>query len=415
MEKLTNWLKYFFGSFFSHERSRECEWRSVANVALSMLLSFLILLLGLNSGHIVAFGFLYDSADAFKDFAYSSFNEIDAEIADGKMYSDRLINTYDNDDDAIYSKNGYDLIVDFRDTREIYDDFTVICSSEDRPEISYEIYLGEPAHIQRDYTDFRAQYSGRILDVGAKYEEYHAYLVSVTDEGSASYEEAVAEAFAKLEAEMPDDYYEQIYLLYVDTYYPELSLSEYGATAPTLHGYYYNKVASDTDGKFIALFKDTCYISLESVGGISLFVGDYSTLADTALEGEKAVDEFIKAAFETSYGVDFLMYGINLFGIYAVVILLWIIFMVIYRFISKRLNIQVTDRFGPAGLMVGSYLWFSAVIAALVAFVTSFFASQGAVFYLTAVVFILAFVIRSIVFISKEAINAKDNPPEEHF
>ncbi len=412
MEKLSSWFKYYFGAFFSHERSKECEWRNGANTALSMLLAFVLLMGGLIAGYRLSFGHIYGRAEEFKSFAYGVFDVLDAEIKDGEMTSQCLINTYDNQADAAYAENGYNLIADFRDTRKMYDDFTVICSSESRPEISYEDYLNEPAHIQRDYTTFRAQYSGNILDVTEKYDDYHAYLTSVTQKESASYKEAVAEAFSKLEAEKPADYYEQVYLLYVDTYYPELVISENNAQAPTLHGYYYNKIANDKDGEFIALFKDICYISFVSDGNLVFYVGDYSQMSDMSINGNDAADMLIRAAFNSTAQTDFMMYGVNLFGIFAIIIAIWIILTVVFALISRKREIEETRRFGSASLLVGTYMWFSAVIGSVFAIVGSFFMSQSAAFYLTCVVFVAAFIVRSIVFLSHQSKSIKNAPSE---
>ncbi len=416
MEKLKNWLKYFFGAFFSHERSKDCEWRSTANTALSMLLAFVILLGSLIFSYNASFGTVYKNAEEFRDFAYSSFDGINAKITDGKMLSDKFINTYDNEFDAVYIKDGYQLICDTRDTRAIFDDFTVMCVSETRPEITYDEYLIQPAYIQADYTTFRAKYSGKILDVEANYEKYHSYLVSVTEnENSPIYKKAVAEAFNKLEENKPSDYHNQIYLLYVDTYYPELALAEYNAKAPTLHGYYYHKIASDNNGKFIAILRDNCYISFMSRGTLVFYVGDYAELESCEITDSGAVDAFVHATFESTSQTNLIMYTVNLFGMFAIVLVIWIVLLVIFRIISRKLKIRATSRFGAAGLLVGSYILISSVIGAIIAFVASFFTTQGAAFYLATVSFILAFIIRSIVFLVKEAIYVNNNPSEEEF
>ncbi len=91
-------------------------------------------------------------------------------------------------------------------------------------------------------------------------------------------EQAIARGFEKtfgeLENTKPDDYYEKIYLLYVKAYYPEFTLREYGAEAPTLHGFYLAQIEADPQGKLLALFREKCYVGFRSGSRELFFAGN---------------------------------------------------------------------------------------------------------------------------------------------
>ena len=51
---MKNWIKFFFGSFFSNKITVEGAKRNFANGALGFILSFFIILVGLVCGNIAA-------------------------------------------------------------------------------------------------------------------------------------------------------------------------------------------------------------------------------------------------------------------------------------------------------------------------------------------------------------------------
>ena len=218
---MKSWLKYFFGGFWSNSRSQECRWRSLGNTALGALLSFLFLVCGLTWGYQASFRPTYQRAEEFRQFLYSTMDTIDFTVTDGVATGESRINTYKAE------QGGYQLIVDLRDTRSIYDEFTLSCSTEDGQTISYESYLAQPAHVQKAYTTFTVTYSGKELNLEEKCPEYLAYLQEVSDPQSVLYHAETAQALKKLEEEKPADFYEQVYLMYVSRYYPKLETAEF--------------------------------------------------------------------------------------------------------------------------------------------------------------------------------------------
>ncbi len=390
------WLKYFFGGFFSNARSAQCQYRSLGNTLLGALLAFLLLVCGLTWGYQVSFAPAYQNAEAFRAFLYETLEQQDVTVTDGIATGSAQVNTYETEQD------GYQLIIDLRDTEHLYDDFLLMCHSEKRADITYEEYLSQPAHIQQDYTDFSVGYSGRILDLEANCDAYHTYLQTVTsDTGSALYQKDIAESFAELEKSKPADYYEQIYLLYVKAYYPEFKLREYGAEAPTLHGFYLARIEGDTEGKLLALFREKCYIGFESGGRELFFAGDYSRISALP-SGTAGGDKLIHEVFRSGNQADYLMYIVNVFGSFFVIILGWLLLTVAVWLVSRKRRCDATRKFGGAAQLAGSFLLWSGLLTAVSVFLLSFVLSQTVVYYLSVVLILLIMLVRASLFLHSQ-------------
>ena len=396
---MKSWLKYFFGGFWSNRRSRECQWRSLGNTALGALLSFLLLVCGLTWGYQASFWPTYQRAEEFRQFLYSTMDTIDFMVTDGVATGESRINTYKAE------QGGYQLIVDLRDTRSIYDEFTLSCTAENGQTISYESYLAQPAHVQKEYTDFAVTYSGKELNLIEKCPEYLAYLQTISDPQSLLYDEETAKNLQKLEEEKPEDYYEQVYLLYVGAYYPKLETAEFNTKAPTIHGYYLNLLSQDTEGKFLCLLKDNCYVGFHSGGMQVIYTGNYSKIQSME-DGAAGADALIYKSFQSNGQTDYLMYTVNIFGGFFLIIVLWLLMMIIVRIICRIKRYEAAATFGAAAQLVGSFLLWSGGIAALCGFILSFLLDQALVYYGTIGIMALVLVIRTIVFV------AKQNPAE---
>ncbi len=398
---MIEWLKYFFGGFWSNERSEQCQYRSLGNTALGALLAFVLLVCGLTWGYQASFGSAYRSAEEFRSFLYEALEQSDFTITDGIATGSVQVNTYEKKQD------GYQLIIDLRDTEHLYDDFLMMCKSEKRAEITYEEYLSQPAHIQQDYTEFYVGYSGRILDLQANYETYYAYLQTVTsDATSALYQKDIAESFTELEKSKPADYYEQIYLLYVKAYYPEFTLREYGAKAPTLHGFYLARIEGDAEGKLLALFREKCYVGFGAGNRELFFAGDYSHIS-TLQPGKAGADELILQAFRSGNQADYLMYIVNVFGFFFIIIIGWLLLTIIVWLVSRKRQLEATRKFGGAAQLIGSFLLWSSLLTAISVFLLSFVLSQTMVYYLSVALVLLIMIVRAIIFLHSQKLCAE--------
>ena len=396
---MKSWLQYFFGGFWSNSLSRQCQWRSLGNTALGALLSFLILVVGLTWGYQMSFAPTYQNAEEFRQFLYSTMDTVDFAVTDGVATGSSRINTYAQE------KDGYQLIVDLRDTRSIYDDFMLTCTGEDGQSISYESYLAQPAHVQKAYTTFTVTYSGKELNLEEKCPEYLAYLQEVSDPQSVLYHAETAQALKKLEEEKPADFYEQVYLLYVSSYYPKLETGEFNTQAPTVHGYYMDLLSRDTEGKFLCLLKDNCYVGFQSGLMQVLYAGNYSAVQSLET-GAAGADSLIYKSFQSGCQTDYLMYTVNVFGGFFLVIVLWLLMMIVVRIVCRVKGYEAAATFGGAAQLVGSFLLWSGMIAALCGFIFSFLLDQAVVYYGAIGIMALSLVIRTAAFV------ARQNPTE---
>lgn len=392
---MKSWLQYFFGGFWSNSRSRECQWRSLGNTALGALLSFLLLVCGLTWGYQASFVPTYQRAEEFRQFLYTTMDTIDFTVTDGIATGGSKINTYTAE------REDYKLIVDLRDTRSIYDDFVLSCSREDGQTISYESYLAQPAYVQKEYTDFTVTYSGKELDLTEKCPAYLAYLQTVTDPQSLLYDGETAENLKKLEEEKPIDYYEQVYLLYVSSYYPDLETAEFDTQAPTVHGYYLDLLSRDTEGKFLCLLKDKCYVGFQSGGINVIYAGNYSNIQSLEA-GAAGADTLIYQSFQSGGQTDYLMYAINIFGGFFLIIALWLLLMIVVRAVCRIKRYEVATTFGRAAQLTGSFLLWSGGIATLCGFVLSFLLDQALVYYSAIGIMALVLVVRTVAFVANQ-------------
>ncbi len=395
---MISWLQYFFGGFFSNRKSAECQYRSLGNTLLGAILCFALLVCGLTWGYEAAFGTVYGGATEYQAFLQQEVAKLPISIKDGIASGDVKINTYDSQED------GYQLIVDLRNTDRLYVKFDLTCQSETKPDITYEQYLEKPAYDQADYTVFSVQYTSEVLDLEANYEQYYAHLKTVTsDSASALYDAEIAESLAELEENKGEDYYEQVYLLYVSSYYPALTLNEYGVQAPTLHGYYFGLISNDTNGMLTAIFQDRCYVGFASGSKHLFFIGDYSRVDSLTLDGSsETVNVLMEQAFRSSAPTDYLMYVTNVFSSFILVLIMWLVLMVAVRFYAKKRNIEACDRFGPAAQLVGSFLLMGGAISAIVSFGLSFFFSQEQVFYFSIIALMTVVTVRCVVFLIQQ-------------
>ncbi len=412
---MKNWLKYFFGSFFSHKLTKEGTNRSSMNSFLSVILSLVILSLSLAFGRNVAIISAYGKADNLKnfmDYAFSS-DSVDFTVDDGVLANESVINSYEHSEHENFRRYGYNLVIDTRNVSKLYDDFELICIStvDGVPDISYSEFLKLGEVEQSKYTSFDIKYSGIAIDTKANYDKYMAEIRLFTEEGSSKYNETVANSLKVLEENRPEDYYDQIYLIYTGVYYPSMEGVESDTYAPTLHGYYQNLMNKDTDGKFAVILNNVCYISFEQNEKTYLYVGSYVDLSNEDLTSEA----FLTKTLNYSNSVNYIVYLFQVFNATTLVACLftWLVLALILSALFRKQGIKIANRLLSALALIASFSLYAGVFAAVIAFVGSFFMPQVAVFYCAIISFIIIIVARTLVFAVTEVNYHKNNPDEE--
>ena len=151
--------------------------------------------------------------------------------------------------------------------------------------------------------------------------------------------------------------------------------------------------------------------SLETKGKIAVsFYGFYDGLENGSLisgeesqkEADKLVDSFIKKAFNAVAPLNVYAYAMNIFSLIPFIALMPLVVTLLAYSISKLLGVESITSFGAMFKIIGSYVWFSALISSVLTVIMSFFVQRNLITALPLVLFFLALAVRSIIFTVKE-------------
>lgn len=405
------WLKFFFLGFFSDKLSAEAERRSGLNVLLGYVLALIIVCGGLTAGYAASFKPYYKAADEFKEFYRACFSGggISATLKGGKLTSEisggaEYINGFD-DESSSYNKNGYRLVVDTRPAATTFDDFTLKCTDGDGKDIDYEDYV----KLDDSKKKMAVVYSGKSLDVAANMDKYTAHLDAACVEGADGYDADIAKDYADLKAKKSEmseyDYNNQTYLLYIRSYCPSLKNADPYGGAPTLRSYYMNTDMSEGTGKYLMLLDDILVCSFESKGVFVDFAGSYGTKRDVTTVGlsgselNSSLDTLLCDAFNGGGTVNFIVYIMNMLRFSLIIIGAILILSLILRILSKLKKTDFCKTYFACFKLGGSYLTVSALLAAIVGFVMSFFMSRITVYTAVGYILLALILIRTVVYV----------------
>ncbi len=424
---MKKWIKFFSFGFFSHKLSREGAKRGYANFFLSLILALAFLWAGFIGSDMLPFSAHYNNSPDFRETARSAFanpelsKRIDAEIENGilkvKNYSgeyteELFINTFEDEiDKQNYSVNGYDLVVDTRPADTLAE-IEAYCVSNDGKStvISYEDYL-TLSEIARLNFDFKIRYTGNALVLNDELVTgYRAYVDELSDENKLATEKLTNDLAENRINE--NEYNRAIYELYFTNYYPAISDYEATSKVPLLRNYYYHQYIKEGKDKYLLIFDDYLAGSFEAKGGIELsFYGFYSDMENGALitdgatqdEANALADEFIKDSFKAIGSLNAYAYAINIFSLIPFIALMPMVVTLLAYSILKLRGVDSIASLGGAFKIVGSFIWASAVIAALLSVAIAFFVPRNIVSVLPLITFFIVLAIRSIIFVVNEA------------
>lgn len=379
---MREWLKRFTLSIGSNNYMRESVHCGFGGVLLSCLLAILFLFFGIFIGKDVTFGADYNGAAEFREFLYGAFVTddgcalkitVDGGKADVTVGGEHItINTVANDADAErYRKNGYELIVDYNDMTEAYDDFTVECVPTGGGDvIGYDEYEKLTASEKSRY-GLRVRYSGKRKAITDKdVAEYETYL-----QASTAFEE-----FEKLQekyADKGDGYSEALYELYVKTYYPDIK-NLAGESVPTLKKYYYDMIDGKT--KYLCVFGDMIIGSFVNDLGKTDSFGCVQT-DGVELDGgtRSALDGFIKDLYYANLSTLLFFEILNCLLMLLFTVLITVAAMLVCRLACKLKKIEIGSTFSACVKAVGSCVHAAALAAAVLAAIFGFFRGGTAV------------------------------------
>ena len=424
---MKKWIKFFSLGFFSHKLSKESTKRGYGNFLLGLLLSLIFLWVSFVGGDMLPFAAHYKNSPDFVATAHSVFansdvnKRIEAEIENGALkfrkhggeYAEAiLVNTFENEvDKQNYSVNGYNVIVDTRPADTLAE-IEAYCVSNDGQNliISYEEYL-TLSTVARLNFDFKLKYTGNALELNDEMiESYRAYVDGLSSENKTTTESLLNDlAQNKI---TKNEYNKAIYELYFTSYYPEITQYESESKVPLLRNYYYHQYITQGIKNYLFIFDDYMAGSFETKQGIEIsFYGFYSDFENGALisegasqdEANKTVDSFIKKAYAAILPLSLYAYAMNVFAFIPFIALMPMVVTLLAYSIIKLRGVESISSLGAMFKIVGSFLWISSVITILLNVILAFFVPRNMMTVLPLVLFFIILLIRTIVFVVKEA------------
>lgn len=431
---MKKWIKFFFLSFFSNEQAKEGIRRGYTNAFLSLILALVYLCIGVIGADTLPFGAHYNNATEFKSMVRSAFiypdgvNGVDAWIEDGKFTvaknenfeSALIVDTFRNEEDRQnYAKGEYQLVIDTRPA-DAFAEVEAYCVSlgEDKMEISYEDYL-TLNEVARKNFEFKLRYTGEEFLLTEKtIAQFETFL-----EESDSARDSAKELLDKYKNEelTKKEYYKAVYELYFKTYYPSIADYESNSNVPLLRNYYFHELIGKGEKRFLMVFDDCMVGSFATDGGIEVFFyGFYSSIPNGQLiEGYfdlsnriNAVDNLVKRSFNGTTSLSTYIYIMNTIRLIPVIVLMVIVVTMLTHSILSLKGVETCKTFGSTIKVIGSFLWFSGIVTALLTIIIAFMVQRSLVTVVSVVVFFLTILVRAIFFIISEVKKRKKEMEE---
>ncbi len=424
---MKKWFKFFCFSFFSDKISKEGAKRGYTNVFIGLILALAFLWAGFIGGDMLPFPAHYNNSPDFQSTVRAVLanpdlqqrisvkieeNLLKAKKHGGEYTEALLVNTFENDTDKRnYSVNGYNVVIDTRPADTLAEVEAYLVSNDGQNLIiSYEEYLSLSAVTKLKF-DFKLKYTGRALELDDELvENYRVYVDGLSSENKLETEN-LAKDLAQNKI-TKNEYNRAIYQLYFTNYYPEITAYESSSKVPLLRNYYYHQYIKDGTGKYLFVFDDYMTGSFETDSGIVFsFYGFYEGVENGVLveDGFKQAgangmaDNFIKKSFNSIAPLSLYAYAMNIFSLIPFIALMPLVVTLLAYSILKLRGVESITSFGAMFKILGSYVWFSGVISAVLTLISSFFVPRNIITALPLSLFFIALAVRSIIFVVGEA------------
>ena len=424
---MKKWFKFFCLSFFSDKTSKEAQKRGYTNVFLGLILSFVFLWIGYVGAEMLPFGAHYNSSTDFRDTVRSVFANPDVnkrifvDVQDsvikvkrqgGEYAEELLVNTFDSEEDRQnYSVNGYNIVIDSRPADALAEFEVYYISNDGRNiQISYDEYLGLSDVAKLNF-DLVLKYTGKeLLLTDELVEGYAEYLKTLGGEAAQESDRITSDL---TEGKITkNEYNRSIYKLYFTNYYPAITDYETSSEVPLLRNSYYHNYMKQGFDKYLFVFSDYMVGSFETKSGIQhSFYGFYNNLDNGILvsddmgqdQANRAVDSFVKKSYNATASLSFYTYAMNIFSLIPFIALMPMVVTLLAYSLLKLRGVDGIASLGGAFKIVGSYSWFSAVAAAVMSVIGSFFLSPNILAVLPLLLFFITLAVRAIIFAVNEA------------
>ena len=422
---MKKWLRFFCLGFFSDRISREGAKRGYTNFFLGLILALAFIWAGFVGGDLLPLTVHYNNSPDFRETVHTVLANSNADksialeiqngalkVQGGENSSVTLINTLENEaDKQNYSSNGYDVVVDLH-TADTLAEVEIYFLSNDGQnlKISYDEYLSL-SEVARLNFDFKMRYTGNVLELNDNMvADFASCLVGLNDEAKLGFEE-----LAKKLSEgslTKNEYNRAVYELYFVNYYPEITEYESSSKVPLYRNHYYHNYISQGMEDYLFIFDDYLTASFETKGGIRVsFYGFYNEMengslideSDSQVEKNEAMDRFIKKSISSILPLTMYAYAVNIFTLIPFIALMPLVVTLLAYSVLKLRGVDSINSFGSMFKILGSYVWFSSLVSAILTVILGFFVPRDAVTALPLVLFFITLAVRSVIFAIREA------------
>lgn len=399
---MTEWLKCFGLGFFIHRQSKEAASRSFLNFLLGFVLSLAFIFCGVLMANTVPLPTHLKNAGKYLGFVGNAFSSFDITVSDGRAQCGQVVDTF-ADKNSPFKINGYELVIDTR-SAEVYDDFIAEFVNSDNRKITPEQYAALSDDDKKGYKLEITYTPNELILTDELIEGFEAYLSS-----SAS-----AEEFQKLQAGKDGNtsYDEQVYALYLKTFYPDFVRAA-GATVPRLRSYYYiNYIGKSVSDKYLCLFDDIVVGEFKTDGGMSaVFYGLVENTDDGKVTDGNAKD-FIISAVKGATGMIATEYLVTVVRNMPLIVLVPAALALLMAFALKAIGADEKQSKYLSCLRVqGIFLAYAALISAFVNFIFGFFIPAKVLNRLPVWLFFAVMLIRNIAYLTAEKISINKSKP----
>ena len=395
---MTEWLKCFGLGFFIHGRSKEAASRSFLNFLLGFILALVFIFCGVLAANTVPLPSHLKKSKSYLEFIENAFSSFGITVLDGKAECDKMVDTV-AEENSPFKMNGYELLIDTRSI-QTYDDFIASYSNSSGDKITPEQYS---ALSQEDKNGYKLEIT---------YTPNELILTADTVKGFEEYLKAsdAAEDLEKLKELKNINYEEEVYALYLSTYYPNFA-SAAGATVPRLRSYYYLEYLSNpkTD-KFLFVFDDIIVGSFETDGGLSAsFYGLTDNVKDCTVNAENA-RQFITSAVSGATGMIATEYTVTVVRNMPFIVLVPVALALLLMASLKIIGADGKQCKYMSCLRVqGVFLAYAALISAFVNFIFGFFIPVNVLNRLPVLLFFAVMLVRNVAYVIAEKISVNKN------
>lgn len=395
---MLDWLKYFSLNFFNKNYASQSKNRSLWNGVLAFILAVALLYLTLCGMATASFPTHYNKSTQFQTYLHGLFsgdNAISLTINNGiATYTDsadiRVINSFTNDADQAYANDTYNVIVDMRDNRALYNDcnVTFVNKSDTNDVITYEAYQ-DLTQAKRDEYSPKLNLTPNCVTLNAEF--VASCAEDIVNSGSEESKQSLQEL--KTDDTIPQQNYGKVYELYFQTKYG--ALGNGFTTAPTMRDYYLNTyLATDANGNgvyqnYVILLQDVAFSVWYTDDGQLMSISGYYAKDNLIVNSAQTADQLFKGVNNANTEALRINYFLYIVRMALTLCFVWLLLPMLVSVIGFFLKNNLLADYSAMAKTMGGFWLGSVIPAILFVIIASFYLSQTYVFYLSIAVLLI--------------------------